>query len=97
MDDLIKVGGGVTGTALSAAATAAQTDPVYQIISLVTTIVGLLVTIATTIVIPAIRWYLSARRDGKITPDELHDLSDDLADSLHRTAPPDSRDHHPRR
>ena len=93
MDDLIKVGGGVTGTALSAAATAAQTDPVYQIISLVTTIVGLLVTIATTIVIPAIRWYLSARRDGHITEDELQDLADDL----HRTAPPDSRDHHPRR
>ena len=93
MDDLIKVGGGVTGTALSAAATAAQTDPVYQIISLITTIVGLLVTIATTIVIPIIRWYLRAHRDGHITDDELQDLSD----TLDRTAPPDSRDHHPRR
>ena len=93
MDDLIKLGGGVTGTALSAAAAATQTDPVYQIISLITAIVGLLVTIATTIVIPVIRWYLRARRDSHITEDELQDL----ADALHRTAPPDSRDHHPRR
>ena len=89
MDDLIKLGGGVTGTALSAAAAATQTDPVYQIISLITAIVGLLVTIATTIVIPVIRWYLRARRDGKITSDELQDLADDL----HRTSPPDSHDH----
>ena len=89
MDDLIKLGGGVTGTALSAAAAATQTDPVYQIISLITAIVGLLVTIATTIVIPVVRWYLRARRDGKVTPDEL----DDLAGALHRTSPPDSHDH----
>ena len=87
MDELVKVGGGVTGTALSAAATAAQTDPVYQIISLITTIIGLVVTIVTTIVVPIITWYIKAHKDGKITKEELDALADKLQDS---TSPHDA-------
>ena len=59
---------GIIGTGLSAVGTAIQTSEVLQIISLVITIVGALISM---ILIPILSWYKKAKQDGKITIDEV--------------------------
>ena len=61
--------GGMCGTALSAVGTGLQTSEVLQIISLVLTIIGSLITIAMAI----INWWKKAKADGKITSDEIQE------------------------
>lgn len=60
--------GGIIGTGLSAIGTALQTSEVLQIISLIITIVGALISM---IIIPLLTWYKKAKQDGKITIDEV--------------------------
>lgn len=60
--------GGIIGTGLSAIGTAIQTSEVLQIISLVITIIGALISM---ILIPILSWYKRAKQDGKITVDEV--------------------------
>lgn len=60
--------GGIIGTGLSAVGTALQTSEVLQIISLVITIIGALISM---ILIPILSWYKKAKQDGKITIDEV--------------------------
>lgn len=64
-DELI---GGTIGTAVSAVGTATQTNELLQTISLIITIIGALITF---IVIPLWNWYKEAKKDGKITKEEL--------------------------
>ena len=61
--------GGV-GTAISATGTALQTNDILQTISLAITIVGGLITF---IFIPLYNWYKQAKKDGKITKEEIKD------------------------
>lgn len=61
--------GGV-GVATSAAGTALQTNDVLQTISLVITIIGGLITF---VFVPLYNWYKNAKKDGKITKEELKD------------------------
>ena len=73
--DLICVGVGAVGTAL-------QTQEILSWISL-----GL--TIASTIVCIVYRvwkWYEEAKKDGKITADEVKDLADDLSEEAEKTS-----------
>ena len=62
--------GGILGTALSATGTATQTNEVLQTISLIITILGGIITL---IVIPLLTWYKNAKKDGKITSDEIQE------------------------
>lgn len=64
-----EVVGGICGTALSAVGTGLQTSEVLQIISLVLTIIGSLITITMAI----INWWKKAKADGKITEDEIQE------------------------
>ena len=64
-----EVVGGMCGTALSAVGTGLQTSEVLQIISLVLTIIGSLITIAMAI----INWWKKAKADGKITSEEIQE------------------------
>ena len=61
---------GSVGTSLSAIGTALQINEILQIISMVITIVGGLITF---VVLPLINWYKSAKSDGKITKEEISD------------------------
>ena len=65
--------GGAIGTGLSAVGTATQTNDVLQTISLVITILGGLITF---IIVPLITWYQQAKKDGKITRDEVEQAKD---------------------
>lgn len=60
--------GGALGTILGTAGTVMQSDEILRIISLVITIVG---GIITWIVIPILNWHKEAKKDGKITADEI--------------------------
>lgn len=60
--------GGAIGTTLSVIGTALQTQEVLQIISLIITIIGGLISF---IVVPILNWYRKAKEDGKIDADEI--------------------------
>lgn len=70
--------GGMCGTALSAVGTGLQTSEVLQIISLVLTIIGSLITITMAI----INWWKKAKADGKITSDEIQEGIEIIQDGL---------------
>ena len=61
--------GGIVGTLTSATGTALQTSEVLQIISLVITILGGLLTLGMGIW----TWWNKAKADGKITPEEIEE------------------------
>ena len=65
--------GGIVGTSVSAVGTAAQTNDQLQTICLVITIIGGLLTIITTCVIPLIKWFINAKKDGKIDNEEAEE------------------------
>lgn len=70
--------GGMCGTALSAVGTGLQTSEVLQIISLVLTIIGSLITITMAI----INWWKKAKADGKITSDEIQEGIDIIQNGI---------------
>ena len=59
---------GAVGTSLGIVGTATQTNEVLQTISLIVTIVGAIISM---IVVPLLSWYLRAKKDGKITDEEI--------------------------
>ena len=58
--------------------TALQTNELYQLIELILSVVASIVLIA----IKFIQWYNMAKKDGKITKDEIDELIDDVKDDL---------------
>ena len=71
--------GGASGTLLSATGTALQTNEVLQTISLIITIIGAIISM---IIIPVITWYKNAKKDGKITKDEVKEGLDTLEEGV---------------
>ena len=70
--------GGIAGTSLSIVGTASQTNELLQDISLVLTIIGTLITI----IMALINWWKNAKKDGKITSDEIQDAVDIIKDGV---------------
>lgn len=73
---------GCVGTGLSTIGTIAQTNEILQTISLIITICGALVSF---IVIPVLTWYKNAKKDGKITTDELIEGAKTIEDGIKKT------------
>ena len=76
-DNVWKGAGGLFGTMLSAMGISSTQD-IESITSIVCTIIGLLITITSCVIIPVAKKILSAKKDGKITPDEATDILDTL-------------------
>lgn len=74
--------GGVIGTTLSAVGTALQVNEVLQTISLIITILGGFVSL---VLIPLLNWYRNAKKDGKITSEELKEGAQIVSDGLKKT------------
>lgn len=70
---------GALGTTLGVVGTATQTNEVLQTISLIITIVGAVISM---IVVPLLSWYLKAKKDGKITPEEIKEGAETLSDGI---------------
>ena len=68
--------GGAIGTAISATGTAMQPNEVLQIISLVITIIGGLITTAFALW----TWWKNAKKDGKIDEEEVKEAIDIVQD-----------------
>ena len=72
---------GIFGTGTCAVGTALQTNEVLQTISLIITILGGIVTL---IVLPILNWYNKAKKDGKITSEEIKEGVETLNDGLEK-------------
>ncbi len=68
----------VVGVAL----TPQELESVEHITAIICMIVGLLITITGSIVIPFIKWWKKAKADGKITKDELNEGADIIENGI---------------
>lgn len=73
--------GGI-GTALSAVGTATQTQEILQIVSLIITIIGGIISF---IVLPILNWYQKSKKDGKIDIEEIQEGVEILQDGITKT------------
>ena len=78
MIDYESLATGATGTAVSAAGFALSVTQLQAIFSLAATVIGLLITITTSIVIPIAKKIIKARKDGKITNEETQEILDEV-------------------
>lgn len=81
MDEKILTGG-MTGTILGVTGTGLAVTEVQQIVSMAATIIGLLITITTAIIIPVWKSVRAAKKDGKITPEEMEDIVKTTKDGI---------------
>lgn len=79
MKNNVELIAGTGATILSATGTALQTEEVLRIVSLIITILGAIISM---IVLPLITWYKNAKKDGKITQDEIKEGIDTLQEGL---------------
>ena len=63
-------------------ATAGWLQDMENIVSIICCIAGLLITFITCVVVPLWKKIAKAKEDGKITPDELQEITDTLKDGL---------------
>ena len=75
-DELI---GGAVGSALGIVGTATQTNEILQTISLIITIIGAVISM---IIVPIISWWQKAKKDGKITEEEIQEGIGIISDGL---------------
>ena len=72
MKDL-KLLGGLFGTTLSASSVALSSEELDHICSIVCAVLGVIIVLITSVIIPLIQWHKKAKADGKITKDELEE------------------------
>ena len=65
--------GGIIGSALSGVGATISLEQLDRIISIVCSVLGAIITIVCVIVIPLIKWWKNAKKDGKITKEELQE------------------------
>lgn len=65
---------GWIGSGISTILTVAQTNEIFQLIQIILTSIAVLVSLAYTIW----KWYRNAKKDGKITSNEVDELFDDI-------------------
>ena len=73
-----EVVGGIIGTSVSAVGTGMQTNEILQTISIVLTIIGTLITITMAVV----NWWKNAKKDGKITKEEIQEGVNIIKDGI---------------
>lgn len=71
---------GLTGSAISFSGIAIA--DIDHIVNIVTGALGFIVTLIGVIIIPMIKWYKEAKKDGKITVDEVEQGAEILKDGL---------------
>ena len=79
MSESEKLLGALIGNAVS---TAGWLQDMENIVSIVCCIAGLIITLITCVIVPVWKKIADAKKDGKITPDELDEIADALQDGL---------------
>lgn len=72
MKDL-KIIGGIFGTGLSASSVALSSAELDHIVSIVCAVIGVIIVIITSIVIPLVQHFKKAKADGVITKEEIEE------------------------
>lgn len=72
--------GGLVGSIVSGIGSQLPVEQTYQIVSIITSIIGLLITFISVVIIPCVKWWNEAKKDGKIDNEELDNLSHILKD-----------------
>lgn len=67
---------------LGVALTPQELESVEHITAIICMIIGLLITIISSIVIPLIKWWKNAKADGKITEDEIQEGVDIIQNGI---------------
>lgn len=65
--------GGIFGTILSSMGMAISTEQLDTIISIICSVIGVIIVIVTSVIIPLVKWYKKAKADGKITKEEFEE------------------------
>lgn len=83
--------GGLIGTGLSFVGMGISTEQLEQIISIICSVVGVIIVIITSIIIPLVKWHKQAKADGKISKEEIEDAKkiinsgiDDVKDEINK-------------
>ena len=63
-------------------ATVGWLQDMENIVSIVCCIAGFMITLITCVIVPVWKKILEAKKDGKITPDELEEIADTLQDGI---------------
>ena len=71
--------GSAVGTTLGVIGTATQTNEILQTISLIITIIGAFISM---ILVPILSWYIKAKKDGKITAEEIKEGAETTKEGL---------------
>lgn len=85
-----KTVGGLIGTCISSMGASLSLDDVQTIISIVVTVLGFMITITTTVIIPVCKKIRDAKKDGKITLEELEDINNTVKDSIDKVKEKDN-------
>ena len=84
MNNTEKLCGALIGNVVS---TAGWLQDMENIVSIVCCILGLIITFITCVIVPVWKKILDAKKDGKITPDELGEIAGTLQDGLEKIDP----------
>ena len=79
MNNAEKLCGALIGNAVT---TAGWLQDMENIVSIVCCILGFLITLVTCVIVPLWKKISEAKSDGKITPDELQEITDTLKDGI---------------
>lgn len=79
MNNTEKLCGALIGNVVT---TAGWLQDMENIVSIVCCILGFLITLVTCVIVPVWKKIADARKDGKITPDELQEITDTLKDGI---------------
>lgn len=75
------IGGGV-GIITSLTGMVISTSQLAEIVSIITSIGGFIIVLLTAIIIPIIRWWIKAKKDGKIDDEEIIELTDTIENGV---------------
>lgn len=79
MNNTEKLCGALIGNVV---ATAGWLQDMENIVSIVCCILGFMITLVTCVIVPVWKKIAKAKEDGKITPDELQEITDALKDGI---------------
>ena len=79
MNETEKLCGALIGNVVT---TAGWLQDMENIVSIICCIAGLVITFITCVIVPVWKKIAEAKKDGKITPDELDEIADTLQDGI---------------
>ena len=77
-----KLLGGLAGTTISLLGLTISTEQLEQIISIACSVTGVIIVLITSLIIPLVKWYKEAKKDGKITKEELEEGKQIISDGV---------------